>query len=181
MNNIEKRIFYSLIAFVIFLTIFLFAVFNVGTGLFSFDKKYSFKKFTLDTTREVYTVFVCGAVQNSGYYTFEFGETYYDVLSRAGLLDLSYLQNMDNMISADVSEILCNFYEDGKEIYPINVNSDLFGTLYGNANIQTDIANKIIDYIRVNGKLKNKEQLLEVLTQEEWAKVFYRIYIGRDL
>lgn len=181
MNNIEKRIFYSLIAFIIFLINFLFAVFNVGTTLFSFDKKYSFKKFTLDTTREVYSVFVCGAVQNSGYYTFELGDTYYDVLNRAGLLDVSYFQNLDNIISADVSEILCNFYEDEKVIYPINVNSDLFATLYAEANIQTDIANKIIDYIKVNGKLKNKEQLLEVLTQEEWSKVFYRIYIGGDL
>lgn len=181
MNNIEKRIFYSLIAFILFLAIFLFAIFNIGTALFSFDKKYAFKKFNLDTSREVYTVFVCGAVQKSGYYTFELGDTYYDVLNRAGLIEFSYLQNMDNMISSDVSEILCNFYEDGKEVYPINVNSDYFAQLYGEANIQPDIANKIIDYIKVNGKLTNKTQLLEFLTQEEWAKVYYRIYVGRDL
>jgi len=157
---------------------------DVPTALFYAVKKFANEKFFLKNEGDtVYRVYICGAVENSGFYTFELGDTYGDLLSNAGLLDNSIIKNPNKILTSETTEIICHFIEDGQEVYPININSKLFSDIYRNANIEDNIARKIINYLNSVDQIYSKQQLLKdgVLTEEEWNKTFYRIYVGANI
>lgn len=156
---------------------------GVSNALFSSANKYSARKFVIDNTAIVnYRVYVCGAVKNAGFYTFEAGDTYGDVLLKAGILDFSLIADFDALIPLDTDEIICYFWEDATEVYPVNVNSKLFSVIYETANIDKSVADKIISYIEKVGRINFVGELLidGVLTEEEWNNTFFRIYVDLD-
>ena len=83
-------------------------------------------------------------------------------------------------VKGDVGYHNCSFMEEGKVIYPINVNSDLFISIYQHANIKTEIATKIEQYRKTVSKIESLQWLLDdgILTPMEWQDTFFRIYVG---
>lgn len=185
MDPIKTSVFF--ITAIVLLVAILLSVFVSGetNALFYAVNQYKNKEFNIaKSNQEFCRVYVCGAVKQAGYYTFVLGEeTYQDLFSKAGLLSCSIVQNPNLLLSSSTNEIICAFMEDGKVLYPLNVNSDLFILLYQNANIKTDVAQKIEQYRKMVTKIKSIQQLLDdgVLTDSEWQDTFFRIYVGDKL
>lgn len=178
MKNKIQTIFYLSIAAAILVGVLAAFFLSGNTGLFP-DSGMARTAYELDYTGDVRTVYVDGAVENPGWYSCRVGETFGQVVGKAGLLENSVVKNPDTVISYDISRIYVCFEENGEVKYAVNVNDGLFDELYIYSGISESVAKKITCYIDENGKLKSKKELLynDVLTAEEWKENHFRMYI----
>ncbi len=154
---------------------------------FVFSDMYSFKKYFINKNVDSGVIYVDGAVFYVGYYTVEIGETYGDLLIRAGLIEgVScfdvYGGDLDKAVDIRKKTLYINFFDKaGNREYVINVNSPYFEQFALSLGISADVIQKINLYKSEYGKIQNKSILETVLTADEYAEVFYMLFIGESL
>ncbi|MEG2014431.1 MAG: hypothetical protein RR086_01750 [Clostridia bacterium] len=143
--------------------------FNVETGKrFTFTVKQEEKRF----------VYICGAVEKEGYYSFVEGKTYIDVISMAKAQEDYFHENWyDEEIDYNIVEqIIVNFTIDGHIAYVVNVNNSI---AVANCDYLT-VAQKtqISQYIDKHGVITNLSQLSDTLVDYHTARG--RLYVDKD-
>ncbi len=153
---------------------------------FVFSDRYCYKKYQIDVSNISGVIYVDGAVFFAGYYTVKRGDSYGDLLARAGLIDgvSSFDEGGGDLNrSVDISKkiLYINFFDkEGKREFVINVNSPYFEQFAYSIGIKFDIIQKINCYKSVYGKIENKSILQTILTPDEYSEVFYMLFIGES-
>ena len=128
---------------------------------------------------KTYTVYVYGAVANEGYYKVSEGETYYEAIAQAGVLQQSYLpSNSSAIVSADALSIVVHYKEDGVVHDCINANHESRWLRLPREGLSLSVINKIADYLEAYGTIPNKKVLREVLGDEDYENYNYKLYIA---
>lgn len=126
-----------------------------------------------------YTVYVCGAVQNEGYYRLYEGETYFVAIREAGLLVASAISsNAFAIVTEQPLPIFVDYIENGTVKNCINVNSQYFLLGLPIDGISLQVVNKIADYIENCGVIRNKKTLLAVLGDDDYENYHYKLYVA---
>ncbi len=116
-----------------------------------------------------YTVYVCGAVVNEGFYEVPCGETYFYAIELAGLAEESYILDWQyGIMSSDCKVIAVCYAENGQIRYPVNVN--------GIADMPDGIGEAVGVYRKIKGKITDKSVLREILG-EKYSFCYYKIYV----
>ena len=133
-----------------------------------------------DGTPKPFTLYVCGAVKNEGYYEAKEGETYLDVITKAGRLDESdLLSKYFELVDGETTAICVGYLEDGVAHSCVDVNSDFFllrdATLF--YGLSQEVVNKIADYREAHGTVTNQQILREVLG-DDYENYHYKLYVA---
>lgn len=125
-------------------------------------------------TRRLY---VSGAVTNDGYVEVPQICDYKTVLETVGIVDYSVLPtNLSDSIPGKNESLIINFYQDGRICYSVNVNGLFVTSRLSVDGVDSDIINKIADYIQNNGVIKNRSQL-KLALGDDYDENFYKFYI----
>ena len=129
--------------------------------------------------KKTYRIYVCGAVENEGYYELSEDATYLDAVLKAGRLDCSYLRDNANLlVNGSQSAIIVQYVADGKVYDCYNVNWEYFSLRLPTVGLSNAVVNKIADYLDKHGKIANKTVLLEILGAEDYANNHYKLYVA---
>ena len=132
-----------------------------------------------DLRKKTYKVYVCGAVENEGYYEVLEGAIYLDAIVKAGLLQCSRLTDLANKrVDRQQSTVVVQYVEDGKVRYCYDVNWEYFSLRLPMEGLSPSVVDKIADYLETRGKITNKAVLLEILGAEDYAEYHYKLYIA---
>ena len=127
---------------------------------------------------DTYKIYVCGAVQNEGYFEVAKGDAYFAAIAQAGLLEKSWLSsNFYTIVDGSTSFVVVNYVENGVEHSCLNVNSEFIAQRYPIADLSDGVVNKIADYVEEHGKIANKTVLRSVLG-DDFEIYHYKLYIA---
>lgn len=134
-----------------------------------------------DGTPKIYSIYVCGAVKNEGYYEVEEGATYRNAIMQAGLLAQSFQsQHNDGLVNAQKTAIVVQYVADGIPHDCIDVNNAYFALrdplLFD--GLSEAVVTKIADYLEAVGKIRNKKVLREVLGEDYYENYHYKLYVA---
>ena len=128
---------------------------------------------------KTYAVYVYGAVQNEGYYEMENGDTYFYAISKAGLLEQSWLPtNVNSLVNDQQLSIAVQYKEDGIVYDCISVNHQFILMRYSVPGLSDDVVNNIADYYEIYGKITNKTVLRAVLGDDDYENYHYKLFIA---
>lgn len=127
----------------------------------------------------VYTLYVCGAVQNEGFYRAEAGTAYDEVLQSAGLLEQSFLPTLSSAVDRSVTQIIIDYFDGAKRCSSVNVNGILIVTRQPIDGIPQEAVDKLADYIDEYGTIHNKSQL-KIALGELYAQHFYKFFVAKE-
>ncbi len=134
-----------------------------------------------DILPEKYTVYVCGAVENEGFFVVEEGADIQALLLLAKpVSEAVYDGNPLLIVTAQTKQLVVNYESDGTTCYAVNVNGGYVTAERPIANVSTQVVSKIAAYIRENGKITNKNQLKDILDEQEYLENYYKFYVSVD-
>lgn len=155
----------------VFLAYFIAACFIPSPFAFVRKEKRSSFDTSENTKREIY---IGGAVMCEGYYYYDEGATYFDLLAMAGIYSESVIDNdLQNEVSSSV-DVLIVYFMCGDYVISIDANSSSIN-FFG--EIPLAVINKITAYKNTHGLFQNKQQLIDLLGEEYSAFIPY-FYIG---
>ena len=129
---------------------------------------------------ETIRIYICGAVENEGYYETVAGANYMDVLRLAGLLSQSVLPTLNSsFVDGKITKIIVNYYDGETACDSINVNNAWIAARMPVKGLSEEVVNKLADYIELNGKIANQQQLKLALGQD-YADNFYKLFVAED-
>jgi protein involved in polysaccharide export with SLBB domain len=129
---------------------------------------------------QIYTVYICGAVQNEGYYNVVQGTTIGDAISLAGLLSQTVLPDNSQMYVQSNMQIVVQYFYDGARHVGINVNGLYVISNIPTANISADVMEKLHNYYMQNGVITNKQILKQILTEEQYQQNHYKFFVAEE-
>lgn len=134
----------------------------------------------LPKTTKYFVVYVCGAVQNEGFVRVRSGSDVAALVSAAGYLPQSYFVS-ENSLVTEKREIFAVDYFDGEKVCScVNVNSQAVLYKLKFENIDSEIIDKIADYISAHGKITNKAMLREILGETDYQNNHYKFFVSKD-
>lgn len=128
-----------------------------------------------------YNIYVSGAVENDGYFSFVAGGDFREVLTEAGVItDVTYFSyDLSRLLTRDITEIIFNYSLNGVMHYSVNVNSALIISRSYIENVEPRVVDKLADYIEHNGKITNREDMRQALG-EDFNDNFYKFFISEQ-
>ena len=124
-------------------------------------------------------IYVCGAVENEGYYEVTEGDTYFDAILQAGLLTQSSLtSDFSSVVDGKLSFVIVPYIENGVVHNCINVNHQFFLLRAPMEGLTAHVVNKIADYLETHGAIHNKKVLRGVLGEQDYENYHYKLYIA---
>ena len=129
---------------------------------------------------QTYTVYICGAVQNEGYYTVVQGTTIGDAISLAGLLSQTVLPDNSQMYVQINMQIVVQYLYDGARHVGINVNGLYVISNIPTAHISAEVMEKLHNYYMQNGVITNKQILKQILTEEQYQQSHYKLFVAEE-
>ena len=133
---------------------------------------------TLPNKGEVtFKVYVCGAVQNEGYYIVPEGKTVADVVAMAGLLPETIMPQNATTYIKNNCQIAVDYHQNGATFSCLNVNGATVKYNLPAENISADIIQKLHTYLINYGKIANKQVLKQILTAEEYQQNHYKFFV----
>lgn len=133
-----------------------------------------------DNQTKYASVYICGAVKNSGFFKIPEGtDVQTAVLEYARILDNGVLPAYSLEFVHDGDVIIVD-YVVGKTRYSVaNVNGMYVVSRLGVDNVETDVINMLADYISANGKIRNNDDLRSALG-DKYNENFYKFYVSED-
>lgn len=136
---------------------------------------------TPDIQPKTYTVYVCGAVENEGYFTVDEGTDVQSVLLLAiPLKSAVYPTNPTSLVTESTKQLVVDYSLDGKTYSCVHVNGYYVTAQTEIANVSSDVVRKIAEFIKQNGKITNKNQLKDILTEQEYLENYYKFFVSVD-
>jgi hypothetical protein len=132
------------------------------TDIFSGENTFPYEDHGDERT---FTVFIGGAVEREGYYTVPVGISYLELFTLSGFEDI-FSYDIGARADPDVTVLISGF------CYNVNYAGyeDLLEVTTG------EIARLIADFVAAAGGIEDKEQLMDVLTREQFDAVKDKIY-----
>ncbi len=128
--------------------------------------------------QKVYSVYVCGAVQNEGFVDVPEGSDYAFLLEKAGVLSVTYYPtNILIIVTPRTKMLAVNYFDGEKSCYCVNVNGSAVTYRLDVENVDSSVIDILADYIERHGKIRNKATLRTVLGDEIYQSNFYKFYI----
>lgn len=159
----------------IFVLITALAVVFILTDGVVFSNPALFSSFKILSQSQSVTVYVCGAVQNSGYYTCQVGDTLYSLVQQAGILSQSYLDNqLYTTYVSQQSMIVVDFVCEGERQHCVNVNTSL--TTLFDALFTLEQVEKLLFAQSQLGTIKNILELRPYLG-EDFDLMYFKLYV----
>ena len=124
-------------------------------------------------------LYIGGAVQKEGYYVVSQGCTYLDAIQAAGTIEQSHLMQISSTIVVEGAQIIVPYSLDGKIFDCTNVNGALVTSNFSIENVPKSVVQKISSYIKTNGNIKNKDQLKDILTPNEYQQNYYKFFVDK--
>ena len=126
-------------------------------------------------TRQLY---VSGAVERDGYITVPTVCDYKTVFDAVGVLTYSAIPaNVREFVNPNVDECIVGFVYNNKTYDSINVNGLMVTSRYDIDGVEADVVGKLADYIEINGKVTNREQL-KLALGGDYKDNYYKFYIA---
>ena len=131
-----------------------------------------------DRQPQTVSIYVCGAVENEGYYEINLGADYNELLGMAGLLTVSVPPTFSSsFVDGSVTNVIVS-YTDGKNAHNvINVNSQLITNRFEVDGLTSDVVNRLADYIEAHGKIGNRKQLGQALG-DDYDDNYYKLFVA---
>lgn len=127
-----------------------------------------------NNSQQFATVYIDGAVLQSGYYMLPVGSSYVYAIGKAGLHPNGVLpQNPNEFVKTKT--VTVSFFDGEKTCYSVNVNGVFVTTESGAEGLNDVAVKRLADYIRTHGKIRNRVQMqlaLGDLYQSEYYKFF---------
>ena len=172
---------YFFVAALMFVAVFLSGFLSCGA-----ENCFSLLDKAQDETFEGYEggryVYVGGAVESSGWFFMRDGATYGELLAAAGELSVTAAPEYISSYSMPVGSrrTVIFDYREGSFVYPsINVNSSFF-PLAAEGRIAPDII-LTIESFKLFSCFTEMSELKELLGEEIYSQVFYKLHIGENL
>ena len=162
--------------FLIFILVTALAVVFILFNGFHFANPTEFSSFFIFSNQQTVQVYVCGAVENSGYYFCRVGDTHISVVQKAGILPQSYLSSdlYETKITKNTTSILVNYVNDGQRAFAINVNTTLT-TLFDGVFTSDQVQNLMTAKVQL-GTITNLQQLKPYLG-DDYFLMYYKLYV----
>ena len=123
-------------------------------------------------------VYVCGAVQNEGYYVVSQGTTIADVIALAGILTQTiFPTNSQSFVQSDM-QIVVDYHQDGQNYNAVNANGAYTLSNLPAPNLPAQVVQKLHDYYVKYGKITNKDVLKQILGQQLYQQHHYKLYVA---
>lgn len=133
--------------------------------------------FLPEVTNVNYRVYVCGAVQTEGYFVVKQGTTIAEVIAFAGILPQTVLpQNAQSFVQTDC-QIMVDYHQNGVNYSVINVNGLVVISNAQAQNVDAEVIAKLHDYYTQHGTITNKNQLKQILTEQQYQKNHYKFFV----
>lgn len=133
-----------------------------------------------DKITETFRVYVCGAVQNEGYYEVRSGCDYQSVIMLAGIIEQTVFSNNSlTVVTSETAYIVVNYKENGVIYNSINANNPLIAAQLLEDGISLEIVNKIADYVEIFGKITNKQALATALGSD-YEDNFFKFFVAME-
>ncbi len=126
---------------------------------------------------QTFTVYVCGAVANEGYYQVAEGKTIADAVSLAGILPQTVFPTNSQSQVISNCQIIVAYHEKGVNYDTLNVNGIYVLHNLTAPNVPDDVIAKLHAYVTQNGKLTNKQMLKQILTEEQYQQNHYKFFV----
>ena len=125
-----------------------------------------------------YSVYVCGAVENEGYYQVSEGGTYFQAIEQAGLLQQSsFSPNFYSIVTGDQLAVAVRYTQNDVVYECVNLNNASLVLGLPVQNVPDEVVGKIANYIANYGKIHNKSQLRTALG-DDYEDNFYKFYVA---
>lgn len=172
-----KRIFHICLAVfcAVFLAYFIAACFLATPFNFLREERRAYFDIVKSVKKEIY---IGGAVEREGYYSYGGDDTYLDLLAQAGVHPKGAIDYaLGDRVSSSLTILIVNYIgADGLPL-SINANSSFAEFFALKAGVPPEAVNKIISYRNTNGFFQNKGQLIDLFGEEYSAFIPY-FYIG---
>lgn len=126
-----------------------------------------------------YNVYVCGAVSNEGYCAVNAGATYNNAITQVGIVEQTVFPSFGELFIDSDTVILVDYFENGKQYSPVNVNGEFVMRKYPIENISYDVIVDIADYIAANGLITDKKILKDILG-DRYEGVHYKFFVDKE-
>lgn len=148
------------------------------TTSFNFVRNESRQDFPISQSVK-YEIYVGGAVEREGYYSYGEGDTYLDLLTAAGVHPRGVIgYSLQDRVSSSLTVLIVSYKGDDGLPVTINANSPLAHIFALDAGVPQGAVNKIIAYKNNRGLFENKAQLIDLLGEEYSSFAFY-FHIGK--
>lgn len=131
-------------------------------------------------TPTTYRVYICGAVQNEGYYNVAQGTTIGDAIALAGILPQTVLPTNLQVYVQSNMQIVVEYLCDDAHHVGINVNGAYVISNTPAPNIPADVMEKLHNYYIQNGVITNKQILKQILTEEQYQQNHYKFFVAEE-
>ncbi|MBQ8433973.1 MAG: SLBB domain-containing protein [Clostridia bacterium] len=131
-------------------------------------------------TPTTYRVYICGAVQNEGYYNVVQGTTIGDAIALAGILPQTVLPTNLQVYVQSNMQIVVEYLCDDAHHVGINVNGAYVISNTPAPNIPADVMEKLHNYYIQNGVITNKQILKQILTEEQYQQNHYKFFVAEE-
>lgn len=128
----------------------------------------------------VFSVYVCGAVENEGYINIFEGTDYQSLIFEAGYISQTIMPKTPYaVVNESVSVLVLNYFDGQKECYCINVNGAVVLDKLPCENISPQVIEKLHNYIVANGKITDRTQLKQILGND-YQDNFYKFFVSES-
>lgn len=128
-------------------------------------------------TDATFTVYVCGAVANEGYYVVAQGSTVADAIALAGILPQSIFPTNSQSFVQSNCQIVVRYHENGTNFDCINLNGIYVQHNLPTQNVDESVIAKLNAYYLQNGTITSKQILQQILTEQEYQQNYYKFYV----
>ncbi len=132
-------------------------------------------------TKDVFRVYVFGAVLNEGYVEVDSSTTVETMLNTVGLCEQSsYPKNSLEVLTKNTKTYFVEYMLDGVTYSCVNVNGLYVVTRSKIENVDEEVVNKLADYLEEYGTITNKNVMREILGEEDYQNNYYKFYVSVD-
>lgn len=91
-----------------------------------------------------------------------------------------YPTNPTSLVTESTKQLVVDYSLDGKTYSCVHVNGYYVTAQTEIANVSSDVVRKIAEFIKQNGKITNKNQLKDILTEQEYLENYYKFFVSVD-
>ncbi len=137
------------------------------------------KQFSAKQPR-VFSVYVCGAVENEGYVDIFEGTDYQSLILSAGYIPQMVMPKTPYaVVREDVSTVVLNYFDGQKECYCINLNGAVVSDNLPCENVSPQVIEKLHNYVVANGKISDRALLKQILGND-YQDNFYKFFVSES-
>lgn len=128
---------------------------------------------------KVFCVYVCGAVQTEGYVEVQEGADIRQLVLLAGYIPQTEMPSLPYALVTNTSALVLRYFDGSKFCYCTNLNGAAAQNCLAE-NVPLEVQQKIAAHLKQQGKISDRTQLKQILTQQEYDDNFYKYFVSEE-